>query len=249
MNLIYLTCFIKPEYGIMANLFIQSLIHYYNTNRYELYIFVDNQTSTIVSTFLDECKTIQFKYKLIHVQVNTIFIAATYRVNIFSHIDINNFDKILYVDTDILISGSLDILFNIDIDNKIHVVKEVQTKPYHCLYHNNVEYEQHKEDCFSSGIILFDKTLKNYFEQVKHYMIYGINNNFLIGSCYDQPFFNYIAHKMNCFNNNSINQYTTCNPIGIIQPQIIHHFAGVVGHHESKLKKMNEFIIHNHLFL
>jgi hypothetical protein len=54
---------------------------------------------------------------------------------------------------------------------------------------------------------------------------------------------------MNCVNNTSINKYTTCNPIEISPPQIIHHFAGVVGHHESKLKKMTDFIVRTHLFV
>ncbi len=173
----------KPEYGTMANLFIKSLIHYYNNASYELYMFVDNHTNTIITDFLDQCKSIQFKYKVIPVQINTIFNAATYRVTIFNHINTDCFDKILYVDTDILISGSLDVLFDIEINNKIHVVKETQTKPYHCLYHNNNEYEQHKEDCFSSGIILFDMTLKNYFTQVNAYMMYSIANHFVIGEC------------------------------------------------------------------
>ena len=167
---------------------------------------------------------------------------------IFDYIKPNTFDKILYLDTDILINKSLDDIFNITIDNKIHAIMEGGQIPYHCLYHTSEEFEKHKSnDCFSSGILLFDNSLKQYFENVKKLFSNCITNGIQIGCCIDQPFFNLIAHKMNCINNKILSKYSRCNPLDITE-QIISHFAGNVGDHESKLTKMNSFIIKNNLF-
>jgi len=68
-----------------------------------------------------------------------------------------------------------------------------------------------------------------------------------IGCCIDQPFFNLIAHRMNCINNTQLGKYTKCNATDITT-QVLTHFAGNVGDHESKLSKMHAFILKNKLF-
>jgi len=247
-NLIYITTFYKTEYADMCLLLLESIKKYYNNDTFELYIFVDNITNNIISTYLDNTK-INFTYKIIKCDnIKNVVCAAAYRMFIFDYIKPNTFNKILYLDTDILINKSLDDIFNITIDNKIHAVMEGGQIPYHCLYHTSEEFEKHKtNDCFSSGILLFDSSLKQYFENVKKLFSNCITNGIQIGCCIDQPFFNLIAHRMNCINNKILSKYSRCNPLDITE-QIISHFAGNVGEHESKLTKMNSFIIKNNLF-
>jgi len=247
-NLIYITTFLQKEYGNMAILLLDSIIKYYNTDSFEVYIFVDIITNNIIKNHLKNNNTkIKFQVKLIQCNISNVVIAAAFRIFIFDSIEQNQFNKILYLDTDILINKSLDNIFEIEIDNKVHAVMEGGNKTYHCMYHTNEEFEKHKtNDCFSSGILLFDTTLKEYFENVKKFFINGINTGMQIGCCIDQPIFNVIAHRMNCFNNETINKYSRCNPLDITE-QIISHFAGNVGHHESKISKMNAFILANNL--
>lgn len=247
-NLIFITTFLKKEYGDMSLLLLQSIKTYYNNNSFELYIFVDKFTSDIIQTYINNNKDIKFEIKLIQCNINGVVIASAFRMLIFDYIEHNKYNKILYLDTDILINESLDLVFAIDIDNKVHAVKESGQIPYHCLYHTKEEFEKFKtNDCFSSGILLFDNTLKEYIENVKNYFLNGIKTGIQIGCCFDQPFFNLIAHRMNCINNTQISKYTKCNA-SEITTQLLTHFAGNVGDHTSKLSKMNSFIIKNKLF-
>ena len=232
----------------MSLLLLESIKKYYNNDSFELYIFVDKITTNIIQTYLNNNIDINFKVKLIHCNINSIVIAASFRMFLFDYIDHTKFNKILYLDTDILINGSLDLIFAIDIDNKVHAVKEIGQIPYHCLYHTKEEFEKYKtNDCFSSGILLFDNTLREYIENVKQLFLNGIKTNLQIGCCIDQPFFNLIAHRMNCINNTQIGKYTKCNATDITT-QVVTHFAGNVGDHESKLSKMKSFILKNKIF-
>lgn len=247
-NLIFITTFLKKEYGDMCLLLLESIKTYYNNDSFELYIFVDKFTTHIIQTYIDNNTNIKFEVKLIQCNINNVVIASSFRMFIFDYIDNTKFNKILYLDTDILINNSLECIFNINIDNKVHVVKEGGYIAYHCLYHTKEEFEKFKtNDCFSSGILLFDNTLKEYIENVKQFFLNGIKSNIQIGCCMDQPFFNLMAHRMNCSNNTQLGQYTKCNATDI-STQVITHFAGNVGDHESKLSKMNTFILKNKLF-
>ena len=170
-NLIFITTFLKKEYGDMCILLLESIKTYYNNDSFELYIFVDNFTIDIIRTYLNNNTDIKFEIKLIQCNINSIVMASSFRMFLFDYIDNNKFNKILYLDTDILINDSLDLVFAIDIDNKVHAVKESGQIPYHCLYHTKEEFEKYKtNDCFSAGILLFDNTLKEYIENVKHYL-------------------------------------------------------------------------------
>ena len=246
-----MTTFLQKEYGDMAILLLDSIIKYYNNDSFELYIFVDNITINIIKNHLENKNNsnttkINFQVKLIQCNINNVVIATAFRMFIFDSIEQNKFNKILYLDTDILINKSLDSIFEIEINNKIHAVMEGGNKTYHCLYHTNEEFEKHKQnDCFSSGILLFDITLKEYFENVKQFFITYVKQGIPL-MFFDQPIFNVISHRMNCFNNQILSKYSRCNPLDITE-QIISHFAGTVGHHESKLLKMNSFILQNNL--
>jgi lipopolysaccharide biosynthesis glycosyltransferase len=247
-NLIFITTFLKKEYGDMCLLLLESIKTYYNNDSFELYIFVDKITNSIIKTYINNNTDIKFKVKLIECIINSVVAASAYRMFLFDYIDHTKFNKILYLDTDILINNSLDLVFAIDIDNKVHAVKENGQIPYHCLYHTKEEFEKYKtDDCFSAGILLFDSTLKKYIENVREFFLNGINSGLQIGCCIDQPFFNLIAHRMNCINNTQLGKYTKCNATEITT-QLITHFAGNVGDHESKLSKMNSFIVQNKLF-
>ena len=251
-NLIYITTFLKAEYGEMCEMLLDSIIKYYNSDTYELYIFVDDVTNNILQEYLKNKKKntkLNFEVKLIQCKINNIVLAAAFRMFIFNYLENKNFNKILYLDTDVLINKSLDDIFNINIENKLHAVMEGGHIPYHCMYHTKDEFEKYKEnDCFSSGILLFDTSpqLKEYFTKLNTFFINGINSGIQIGCCIDQPFFNVIAHRMNCLNNKILGKYVYCNPLDITG-QAISHFAGNVGEHQSKLPKMKNFIINNKL--
>ena len=47
-NLIFITTFLKKEYGDMSLLLLESIKKYYNNDSFELYIFVDKITTNII---------------------------------------------------------------------------------------------------------------------------------------------------------------------------------------------------------
>jgi lipopolysaccharide biosynthesis glycosyltransferase len=58
-------------------------------------------------------------------EANSIFEAGCARLNIFKYNKIDNYDQILYLDTDILLNSDVNILFNLNISSeKIYTVQE-----------------------------------------------------------------------------------------------------------------------------
>ncbi len=85
------------------------------------------------------------------------------------------YDKVLYLDSDVLINKNVDDIFNINLDDKqigacidIMGVMEEDLKDVHIKYRKNVLKIKNLNDYFNSGVILFDITkidLSEYFER------------------------------------------------------------------------------------
>ena len=183
--------------------------------------------------------------------------ACKARLDLFHLKSINNYSKILYLDTDILIKNDIKKIFDVVKEDVLYVLEEgginisnsYKTEdPY--LSHDNwgcLLFEMNNElnnyddkSAFTSGILLF-----NNCEKIK--MLFDKTNEHIISCPYkfgnhDQPFIIYNAFKYNLYNNKILKESCVNNDLNVTNDKSIHHFPGGPGVYDHKLYNMSIFM-------
>jgi lipopolysaccharide biosynthesis glycosyltransferase len=154
----------------------------------------------IKQNYLFNHETIKFE---INDTYDTIDKACKARLNIFNFTSLSNYDKILYLDTDIIVKDDINKVFNVCKEDILYVLEEGEIDSIHShwgsvLFGNEVNNYEDKSG-FTSGILLF-----NNCEKIKH-LFNKINEDIVARpydfGCYDQPYIIYNAFKYNLYDN------------------------------------------------
>lgn len=240
MNLVYACVFFQDKYVSMFELMFKSYIKY-NTNQKNTHFLVITQ-ERLQGKIRKIMEASQITWDIFIVESKTFFDAAISRVKIFDYPKINNYDKMLYLDTDIIINASLFELFQKPINNKLYALKETPNYEYHGCYFTKESYDRVSSNCFSSGVLYFDKSMKELFREVYCIQQKIIREKLKISECLDQPIFNFVAIKNKCINNLSLQNFVILNPKSHKEAKHINHFCGQVGNYIDKLAKMRQFL-------
>jgi hypothetical protein len=184
-----------------------------------------------------------FSYYLLELQ--TLFEAGAARLNIFDYKSIDKYDKILYLDTDILINSDINVLFKQDIrDDKIYALQEgnIGHPFWGADFFDNSKYNK-ELTAFTTGVLLFrnNAIMKELFDIIKLHIQRHINKNKPLPYCIEQPFVVYNALVLNRYDNQLLNLYVENNPVNVNPEKIVYHFPGGPGYFDSKIMKMNYF--------
>ena len=178
--------------------------------------------------------------------LNTLFEAGCARLNIFKYENIDLYDKILYIDTDILINSDVNILFNLEIcPDKIYALEEgnIGNELWGGQFFDFSKYDKNQL-AFTSGILYFHNSIEIkqlFLDIVNHIDIYIYKNKNPIPVCLDQPFIVYNAITKNKYDNQLLKLYVENNPKSVHNNIIIYHFPGGPGSYASKYEKMTSF--------
>ena len=241
-NLIYSCVFFNEKYIELIELLLKSYKLFGNeTTNIDYLIICNPNFKNKIQKIFDELK---INGKIWCLDLTTKFEAGYSRLNIFDYPKINLYNKILYLDCDILVTNSINNMFNIEIEDKIYAIQEDCHRYFHCEMFNDEEYELlDKESAFSSGILLFKNNpiIKELFSKILLHINNHINNNYRIPDCLDQPFIVYHAIKNNLYNNKRLFGIVINNP-NKFNNETISHFPGGPGHYESKIVKMTNYM-------
>ena len=243
MNCIFVCIFTQTKYVDMFYLFLESIFIYGN---------LDDNTNILVYTstpFMDMIKKSNlFNDKKIKFEINdsydNIDRACKARLDLFNLSSINNYKKILYLDTDILVKDDINKVFDICKEDLLYVLEEgeIDSKTEYwgnVLFGDEVNNYDDKT-AFISGILLF-----NNCEKI-HYLFDKINEDIIRRpyqfGCYDQPFIIYSAFKYNLYNNKLLKSVVVNCDHNIHSDKVIHHFPGVPGYYQSKIETMTIFL-------
>ena len=182
--------------------------------------------------------------------LHTLFDAGCSRLNIFKYDNINLYDKILYLDTDILINNDINTLFDLEISSdKIYALEEGNIGHEYGYWgsqffdFSNSKYNRN-QTAFTSGILYFKRSeiIINLFDSIQlHIKDYIYNKRNPIPTCLDQPFIVYNAIIQDKYNNQLLKEYIENNPTIVSNNKIIYHFPGDPGSYNSKYNKMANF--------
>lgn len=245
-KLIFITVFNNINYVKMLSILVKTLYIYGNIDE-NTHILI--YTSTQFKYFIENSKFYSNKIRFfINDNYNTIDSACKARLDLFDYELIDDYEKILYLDTDILIQKNINYIFNLIEENKIYALGEGDISNDNndffggqSLFKNEVNNYKDKS-AFNSGVLLFNNCLeiKNLFKTIKNHML---KNKSAIFN--DQPYFVYNAKKYNLINNTVLND---CIELTNQFPKTykpILHISGGPGIYKNKLNIM--VIYFNHM--
>lgn len=249
-NLIYLSVFLNKNYIKLLKLFVESLVlkGSFNPDTTDLLIMTQSGFEA------DILEAVQPIVPILYIlESKSIFAACCSRLQIFEYASINLYNKILYLDTDILINGDINILFNINIDsNKLYALEEGSINN---LPHGSQFFDPAKIDittsAFTSGILYFRNSteIRRLYNEIILHIIHHVRNRIPIPACQDQPFIVYHAISKNKYDNQLMKQYAKNNPSEVSDTIIIYHFPGGIGNYDRKDAKMTAFLEKIHAFV
>ena len=247
-NLIYTSLFKKTEYIDLICLLLKS-VHLFsnieNTNTHIL-IYTTEEFAKQICDMTKDYKLPIFFDIFDKTTITCIFQLCCFRLQIFNNNFINQYDKILYIDSDVLITNDITKLFNLDIDNdKIYAIEESTIN--HFFYGSNFfNFDEIDKNttAFSSGVMLFKNSPQNreLFETINNHIWSILQNNQSQILFYDQPFITYNCISRKNYDNKLLLKYAENNPSEIDDEKIIYHFPGTVGETINKYKRMDEFL-------
>ena len=241
-TIIYSCVFFNEKYIDLINLLLKSYKHFGNSSDDVDYLIICNPNfQKKIQAIFDN---LNISGKIWCIDLKTKFEAGYSRLKIFDYPDINLYNKILYLDCDILVTNSINNILDFQLENKLYALKENCHRYFHCNFFTDEEYELlDKNSVFSSGILLFNNNIiiEDLFSQILLHINNHITGNSPVPVCLDQPFIIYHAVKNNLYDNQKLINIVINNPINL-NNETISHFPGGPGNYESKIVKMTNYM-------
>ena len=243
MNSIFCCVFNQEKYVDMFLLLLESIF---------IYGDLDNNTNILVYTstpFMNKIKQSHlFNNEKISFEINDTYNnidkACKARLDLFNLPSITNYNKILYLDTDILIKDNINKVFDVCKEDILYVLEEgeiISNTDFwgKSLFGNEIN-NYHDKTAFTSGILLFNncEKIKDLFNKINEDIVKRPYNL----SFYDQPYIVYNAFKYNLYNNKILKSLVANNDLNIHTDKVIYHFPGGPGVYENKIEKMTHFL-------
>jgi hypothetical protein len=244
-NCIFICAFLNVNYIKLLELLLNSIHKYGNLNRNTEILIYTN------SLFVNQIKNMGV-YKKLQINFETNDKLCEFnktfetRLDFFKLPSSSRYDKVLYLDTDVLINGELNEVFNIVEKEILYVVEEatIYTPGFgHTLFTDEEKRNYPNGSAFNSGVILFKncETIKNLFENIVNEINRCRN---LQQHLFDQPYVIHNAIINKLFDNQIMKKYSTNYNHYENMDKVIQHFAGGPGEHTPKLEKMGNFAAH-----
>lgn len=250
-DLVYVALAHQKQYVDLLQMLMSSMVtfgsHSSHRQDYDFLIITDSQLEPLTR----ENPVVKFCNPKIFVvgKVNGLFAACSLRLKIFDYPELGNYNKILYLDTDVLIPKDLSWVFDLDFkQDEIQVFDEGGSlnHPFWgwCFTPSEVA-EQKDKGGFTSGVLLFRNRdfMKQLFQKAIQ-MVEGYEKAGKMPPCFDQPVINYLCYKGGAVRKGFLQKLQIHNPEKPedVKDKVIAHFPGDPGNHGSKQGKMSSFM-------
>ena len=242
MNLIYICVFHQESYIKMFYLLLESILLYGNLdNNTEILVYTSTKFMNIIkNSHLFNEEKIKFE---INDEYGSIDKACKARLDLFNLKSVSKYNKILYLDTDILVKDDINKVLDVCKEDILYVLEEgnleIDQHDFHgkSLFGNEISNYEDKT-AFTSGIMLFNncEKIKELFNKIKEDIVKRPHN------FHDQPYIVYNAFNYNLYNNKILKSFVVNNDKNVYSDKIIHHFPGGPGIHEHKIVNMTTFL-------
>ena len=239
-NLVYFSVFYNSDYFRLANLLLNSICLFSSTDTFDVLILTQPE-------FREKAEELSkiVPLKIYCLPLTTIFQAACARLHIFNYAGIDQYEKILYLDTDIIIKKDLAPLFELPLEDKLYALESgtINLCSFGSQFFDLAVFDGETAG-INSGTLLFNNcsAVRGLFERIK------IHTEEFTGhppSCMDQPFINYHAIKDDLREGGSLKPYVTLyenhDNSDNYETSIVCHFSYPIGNSGHKYNRMAEF--------
>jgi len=243
-TLIYACVFFNKNYIHLLELFLDSMKRFGNLpDSADLLILTDPEFDTGVR---EAAARVGIRIHISHMAgFKTLFLAGCARMMIFDYPNINLYDKILYLDTDIIVSDSIGKMIDLDIEPaKIYALKEGTIE--HVWWGGPTFYDFNVIDKntpgFSTCVLFFRNSpeMRGFFKKLYEEIMRFVLSREMFPITLDQPFFIKIALLTGMYNNTLLQNLIKNHPESF-EGQVISHFPIGPGDYTNKLFKMKVF--------
>ena len=238
-TIIYSCVFFNEKYINLINLLLKSYKLFGNSSGDVDYLIICNPDfQKKIQAIFDN---LNISGKIWCIDLKTKFEAGYSRLKIFNYPNINLYNKILYLDCDILVTNSINNILDFQLENKLYALQEGNTNQE--FWGSRFFDKNPNCSAFTSGILLFNNNtiIKDLFSQILLHIHNHITSNSPIPVCLDQPFIVYHAVKNNLYDNQKLINIVINNPNNF-NNETISHFPGGPGNYESKIVKMTNYM-------
>jgi hypothetical protein len=244
-NLIYLCVFYNEDYIELLILLLKSFLFFSKTEGIDILILTQ--------------PSFEFKIRQVSIHLNlylkvhvldytTLFQAACARLSIFDVPGINKYEKILYLDTDILIKADLAPLFSVHLNDLLYGLEsgEISSPSFGSQFFDFNQISP-KTSGINSGTLLFkpSPSIQGLFQRIREHIETHVKANLAIPYCMDQPFVNYHAIKGALYDNTLLKSHVSLfegnDSVNNYDTSCICHFSYPIGNFAHKYKRMVEF--------
>jgi hypothetical protein len=256
-NLVYFCAFCNSGYGDLLVLLLNSLKSKGSFNRDNTDLLLITSPN-LVNDIVQKISPLQFSLNILTLDIYDIMNAACARLFIFKVANLSNYDKLLYLDTDIVINSNINKILDLPIDDdKLYVASEMTLDSYFHgkQFYSNPPQVDVNQPAFSSSVLYFKNSakIKDLFEAINQHIYQDtvVNKNHPPG-CLDQPYIVYNAAIRNMYDTTLIDQYVA--GIGGLEELaedrvVIYHFKGSLGNSQNKKHRMEVFLSRNETVL
>ena len=239
-NLVYFSVFYNKDYFNLAKLLLKSLTLYSPQDAFDL----------LLLTSADFRKEAEELAKILPLQVHylpctSIFQAACSRLQIFDYPKIDQYQRILYVDTDILIKGDLTPLFDASLSDVLYGIESgsISSPSFGCQFFDFNTIDSAATG-MNSGTLLFNNCgiIRDLFTEIRAHI-----DSFTDAPpyCMDQPFINYHAIRKCLYNNQWLKPYVSLyedkEQVKNSETSLVCHFSFPIGNWAHKYYRMKSF--------
>jgi len=245
-NLVYCCVFYNKDYFKLLNLLLTSLKFFSSTHNFDLLVLTNENMIECVQELAGRLK---MNLLIKTFNFTTIFQAACSRLFIFYYENINSYDKILYLDTDIIIKKDLKKIFDINIDDKLYGIESgtINSPSFGNQFFDFGKIDKSLKG-INSGTLLFKNCsiIKELFIKIRNHIDEFTKSCQQIPYCMDQPFINYHAISLGLYNNSILNEYVSLyednEVVTNYETSIVCHFSFPIGNFEHKNERMKKFM-------
>ena len=246
-NLIYFCVFYNKDYFKLLDLLLKSMKFYSSLDTFDLLVITSPDFESSVHEL---CQKIDLHVHIMTCDFTTIFQAACARLFIFDYPEIGGYEKILYLDTDIIIKADLASIFRLYLEKDVLYAIQcgsIQSFSFGVQFFNFKETDPGLSG-INSGTLLFKNStlMRELFQRIRVHVEEFTASGAEIPYCMDQPFINYHAIKDNLYDNTLLNSHVSLfegnDTVDNYETSSICHFSFPIGNFGHKFHRMCEFL-------
>lgn len=194
-------------------------------------------------------KTFTMNIKIQTFDFTTIFQAACARLFIFEYPEIEHYEKILYLDTDIILKADITPIFHLDISDLLYGIQSgtIGTFSFGAQFFDLSKVSEATPG-INSGTLLFKNSqiIKDLFLRIRGHIDEFTESGQKVPYCMDQPFINYHAIKDSLYDNSLLNPHVSLfegnDEVNNYETSSVCHFSFPIGNFGHKYARMKKFL-------